>query len=192
MTTFNHLRSGSSGPSFDGSAQNDVILWDTTHRKWFVGALPQVEAVDVAYDPENPSDWGSTPPERVAAALDSLASLLAYDEQANGAITPAGTITFTTTAITPKRSGFYLVLASIAGTNSAAGTEALQLLADNVIIDSAETGTGNGNKWQATLMGLDHVTVGAPHTFSVVAVASTGTTTVSPGFAKIITIELGG
>jgi hypothetical protein len=34
---FLQLRSGNSGPAFQGENQNDTLLWDTTERKFFVG-----------------------------------------------------------------------------------------------------------------------------------------------------------
>ncbi len=40
MTQFLQLRSGTSGPPFVGVLQDDVLLWDTTQKKWFVGRFP--------------------------------------------------------------------------------------------------------------------------------------------------------
>lgn len=40
MTTAMQLRSGTSGPVFEGNAQNDVVLWDNTAKGWIVGAFP--------------------------------------------------------------------------------------------------------------------------------------------------------
>lgn len=34
------LRSGTSGPAFVGVLQDDVLLWDTAEKKWFVGPFP--------------------------------------------------------------------------------------------------------------------------------------------------------
>lgn len=40
MTQFLQLRSGTSGPPFVGVLQDDVLLWDTTQKKWFVSRFP--------------------------------------------------------------------------------------------------------------------------------------------------------
>jgi hypothetical protein len=40
MTQFLQLRSGTSGPPFVGVLQDDVLLWDTTQKKWFAGRFP--------------------------------------------------------------------------------------------------------------------------------------------------------
>lgn len=40
MTQFLQLRSGTSGAPFVGVSQDDVLLWDITQKKWFVGAFP--------------------------------------------------------------------------------------------------------------------------------------------------------
>lgn len=183
-----NLRSAPSGAEFVGSAQHDTILWDVATRKWTVG---QVEADGVAYDPFTPVNWGPTPPETVAGALDQLANVLsAGEEHASGALGPGTTATFTTPAITPKRGGLFLIVATLAATGSAAASESCNLLVNGVSVASANVGTGNGSEFQVTLIALATIALG--QVVAISATASTGTNTVASGGAKIALVEFGG
>ncbi len=146
----------------------------------------------VDYAPTTAVDWGATPPANVATALDALARTNNLEQHAAGSLGAAATISFTTPAITPKRSGIYLVVAYICGTASGATNEALELLQDAVSIAQGSTGTGNSNKFCGALMAVAQVTTGATHTFTVRATTDVGTNTSASGEIRIVTLEIGG
>lgn len=86
MTQFLALRSGASGPEFVGVNQNDVVLWNATERKWYVGSIaggggvtsvfgrigPAVVAQAGDYDSDQVDNLSTVPGPSVSDALDSL------------------------------------------------------------------------------------------------------------------------
>lgn len=185
------LRQAASGPVLTGTAGQVLTMQaDGTVE---AAAIPGTGAGSVTYAPATPTNWDQPAPANVADALDRLASTTNLEQHAAGGLGPGATITFTTGAITPKRSGVYLVIAYISGTASAPATEALELLADAVSIAQATTGTGNTDEFCGTLVGIANVTQNATHTFTVRATANGGTTnTSSAGQVRIVLLEIGG
>ncbi len=146
----------------------------------------------VDYSPTTPGNWGPTPPTTTQGALDSLSNVTNLEQHAAGSLGAAATITFTTPAITPKRSGAYLVMAYICGTANGATTEALELLADAVSIAQGSTGVGDSNKFAGALYAVAGLDPSVPHTFTVRATAAAGTNTAAAGEVRIVTLEIGG
>ena len=145
----------------------------------------------VSFTPTTPSNWPATPPTTAQAALDDLALIAADVDASNGG--PSPTVTFTTGAITPLKSGTYLLIGQISGTCSANSNINGNLLADAVTVSQAVTGTGGpAFQWSMTMVGIAVVTNNAPHTFTVNATASIGNITVTGGMARITHVELGG
>ena len=185
------LRQAQSGRPLTGTAGQVVTMQaDGTVA---CEAVPSAPAASVVYAPATPSNWNAPPPAQVADALDRLAAVNNLEQHAAGGLGPGATITFTTSAVTPKRSGVFLVIAYISGTANAGATEALELLSDAVSIAQATTGTGDTNEFCGTLVGIAILDPTVTHTFTVRATANGGSTnTSSAGQVRIVTLEIGG
>lgn len=111
--------------------------------------------------------------------------------QANAApIGPLLTVTFTTTAITPTKSGTFMVWGNLAANASGVSTQAGTLLLDGVtVLDTQISGTGGAGPFDMSFLGFVTVSFAA-HTFAVQATASAGTNTIPAGDAAIMFLEL--
>ncbi|HEV8549240.1 MAG TPA: hypothetical protein VGQ57_09430 [Polyangiaceae bacterium] len=111
--------------------------------------------------------------------------------QANGApIGPLATVTFTTTTITPTKSGTFMVWGNLAANASGVSSQTGTLLLDGAtVLDTQITGTGAAGPFSMSFLGFVTVSFAA-HTFAVQSVASAGTNTIPTGEAAIMFLEL--
>lgn len=111
--------------------------------------------------------------------------------QANaGVIGPLATVTFTTTAIQPQRSGLFMVWGNLSANASGVSNQTGTMLADATVIDNAIAGTGGAGPFDLNFLGFIQLAKNATHTFSVSSVASAGTNTIPAGDAAIMFMEL--
>jgi hypothetical protein len=184
------LRGSASGPILEGPPGNVLVM--NVDGSVGTEAIPPVGAGDVDYTPTRPFDWPDVAPANVAAALDSLADVSASGLQA-GSGAAQNPFVFATSSIPTKKSGNFLVWATIIGTCSAPANVALVLKGNGINLSTGTIGSGNANHVGMCLVGMfSQNSPLADLVFELDATPSTGTITVTGGECRIAWMELGG
>jgi hypothetical protein len=150
-------------------------------------------ATGIGYTVGTATDWFTTAPTTVAAALDALALTSRAGQEANVAVVgPSDPIKFTTAAVQPVASGKYLVIGTVSADASGASTQVINLYADATVIATGKSGTGGAGPFNGTLVAFVTLSRAATHTFAIEADASAGTNTANAGWMKLMWLEIGG
>lgn len=146
-------------------------------------------APNVSFSPATPGNWLPVPAD-VKTALDQLATPKASMQSA-GALGPATSISFTTSAVTPVASGTYLILGTGTGltVSAAIGTHILQV--DGVTVATMQTDSAANRPFNFTIPWVAALSNASNHTFTVQSSASAGNMTATAGSYRVILLELG-
>jgi len=155
------------------------------------GVAKQMTAGLAVFNPAQPGNFGLPTPSNVQDALDDLADTSSSNTHFNAAIlAAAASILLTSPAVTPVRSGRFLVTVNISATATVAGTFTCNLQADGATQASSQMVTGGGGLVFLSATQIVNLSRIVSHTFGVQLVASAGTVTAAVGFARINVVEL--